>query len=161
MDDYITKPLMRKEFLAMVNKWTSSILDSGSGNETGDHLSEPKSLTSKPGEKKDEATPLDYKKVVEEFDGDEEFLKEVLENFINNVKNQIRTIEQALDNRDFETIRKEAHSIKGGAANLTANGLAGIAFELEEIGKTNNICANFEVVKKLKNEFNYLVSYLS
>ncbi len=108
----------------------------------------------------EEVAPLDYKKAVEEFEGDEEFLAEVLEGFINNVKNQIRTIEQALDDGDSETIRKEAHSIKGGAANLTAYELSRIAFELEDIGISNAIAAGFDVTERLRNEFTHLVSYL-
>ncbi len=159
MDDYITKPLMRKEFLAMVNEWTSLTADSETRNELNGQAAEPVFLSSKPGVKTEEVAPLDYKKALEEFDGDEEFLKEVLEGFLDNVKNQIITIEHALNEGDFETVRKEAHSIKGGAANLTADGLAGIALELENIGKSKAIAAGFDVIKPLKKEFKHLVSY--
>ncbi len=161
MDDYITKPLMRKEFLAIVNKWTNMTPDSKAQNEIGGLLVGPVSSTSKPGAKIEEVAPLDYKKVLEEFDGDEEFLKEVLDGFFDNVKNQIITIEQALNDGDSETVRKEAHAIKGGAANLTADELSRIAFELENIGTSNTIPAGFEVVNRLKKEFTHLVSYLS
>ncbi len=131
MDDYISKPLMRKKFLAMVAKWTRMIPDSEMQNVISGQPSESESLCSKPKEKTEETIPLDYKKALEEFEGDEEFLNEVLAGFINNVKNQIITIEYALNKGDSETVRKEAHSIKGGAANLTADELAGIALELE------------------------------
>ena len=151
MDDYISKPLMRKEFLDIVYKWTSSVLDFGLENETGDHQGEPEPLTSKPDIKIDEVAPLDYKRAIEEFEGDEEFLKEVLEGFCDNVKKQIITIEQALNDEDSETIRKEAHSIKGGAANLTADELAEIALELENIAASGYsekaVCMNEKLVK--------------
>ncbi|MBU3915298.1 Hpt domain-containing protein, partial [bacterium] len=125
--------------------------------------STPRDETDKPSEElgSKESAPLDYEKAIEEFEGDESFLTEVLEGFLNNVKDQIKTIEQAMSDGDFELIRKEAHSIKGGAANLTALDLAKSALEIENIGASGTIDAGFDVIETLKKEFFRLESYFS
>ena len=49
---------------------------------------------------------------------------EVLKGFTNNVRGQIDAIQQAFETRDADRVRREAHSIKGGAANLRADALS-------------------------------------
>ena len=100
--------------------------------------------------------PMEYEMALEEFEGDEAFLMEVLEGFIENVRSQIGIIRRAISDGDAETVRKEAHSIKGGAANLTANVLSGIAFELERIGTSGVLEGSMECLERLENEFHRL-----
>jgi CheY-like chemotaxis protein len=142
MDDYITKPLRRKEFLSMAEKWTRGIDDcttprGNQGLEIGNNGSK---------------APMEYEMALEEFEGDEAFLMEALEGFIENVTSQIGSIRQAISEGDGEAVRKEAHSIKGGAANLTADVLSGIAFELENIGKSGDLKEGIEALEKLEQE---------
>ena len=96
---------------------------------------------------------MNFERAVQEFEGDKEFLMEVLEGFLGNVGTQIGTIRRAISDGDAETVRREAHSIKGGAANLTADALSEIAFELENIGKSGVLEQGFETLKKLEQEF--------
>ena len=97
--------------------------------------------------------PMEYERALEEFEGDEDFLMEVLEGFIGNVTSQIKLIRQAISDGDAEAVRREAHSIKGGAANLTANDLSGIAFEIENIGKSGMLEEGIDSLQKLEREF--------
>ena len=151
MDDYIPKPVKRKELLAMVLKWTGGIDDrtiphTSQKLETGNHQSK---------------MPIEYERALEEFEGDEEFLMEVLEGFIGNVTSQIKLIRQAISDGDAEAVRREAHSIKGGAANLTANDLSGIAFEIENIGKSGMLEEGIDSLQKLEREFFRLERFVS
>jgi CheY-like chemotaxis protein len=137
MDDYIAKPLRRKELLTMVDKWTGTIEDCQSKG----------------------SAPMNFEKAVEEFEGDKEFLMEVMEGFLRNVRAQIETIHQAISNGDAEVVWEEAHSIKGGAANLTAAKLSKIAFELEKVGKSGTLEEAGEVLERLKKEFYRLENF--
>ncbi|MBW2119167.1 MAG: Hpt domain-containing protein [Deltaproteobacteria bacterium] len=56
-------------------------------------------------------------------------------------------------------VRSEAHSIKGGAANLTADALSKVALELENIGKSNVLEGGIKVLERLENEFHHLEVY--
>jgi len=102
---------------------------------------------------------MNFEKAIEEFEGDKEFLIEVLDGFLENVRAQIETIRQAISNGDAEVVWKEAHSIKGGAANLTADELSRIAFELENLGKSGMLEEGDEALERLKKEFYRLENY--
>jgi signal transduction histidine kinase/DNA-binding response OmpR family regulator len=149
MDDYIAKPLRRKELLCMVEKWISS--KSGSIDEIIQKQSKDEVV--------EEHAAMDYERALDEFEGEQEFLQEVLEGFLENVRAQIKTIHQALAEGDTEVVRKEAHSIKGGAANLTADHLSRIALELENMGQSGRLDGGYEVLESLEKGCKRLEAY--
>jgi HPt (histidine-containing phosphotransfer) domain-containing protein len=158
MDDYITKPLRRTKLLATVEKWSKMISDSGLLiADLRSKIENPKS--------KIQSAPMNFEKAIEEFEGDKEFLIEVLKGFLDNVRTQIETIHQAISNGeaisngDAEVVWKEAHSIKGGAANLTADKLSEIAFELEKAGKLGMLEEGGGIFERLKKEFYRLENF--
>ncbi|MBT3368985.1 MAG: Hpt domain-containing protein, partial [Nitrospina sp.] len=57
---------------------------------------------------------------------------------------------------DAEVVRGEAHSIKGGAANLTADVLSKTAFELENIGRSGVLENSVETLERLEQAFSRL-----
>ena len=142
MNDYITKPLRRKGLLSMVDKWIGSIADSA--------ISDAQSAII------EKDAPMNFDRALDEFLGDRDFLIEVLQGFIENVRAQIKTIRQAISDGDADVVMKEAHSIKGGAANLIANRLSAIAFELEETSKTGMLEGSINVLERLEKEFQRL-----
>ena len=70
MDDYITKPLRKKDLLAVVEKWTTP-KDSHERVEATPQLSSSIEGTA----------PIDFERALQEFDGDKEFLKNILSRF--------------------------------------------------------------------------------
>lgn len=104
--------------------------------------------------------PIDIEKAIEEFEGDKQFLYEVIEGFTMEVIEQIGTIRKALSCGDAETVRNEAHSIKGGAANITAKALSRVAFELEIKGKIKELNGAGEIVDNLEREFETLRKFI-
>jgi two-component system sensor histidine kinase/response regulator len=160
MDDYIAKPLRRKELVTMVDKWSKSnddcrlsIVDSG--------IETPnlRCITTRNSQSKEDA-PMNFEVAIQEFEGDKEFLMEVMDGFMEKVRTQIPTIHQAISDGDTETVRREAHSIKGGAANLSAKKLSGIALELENIGRSGILEGGSEVLQRLEGEFSRLEGYV-
>lgn len=112
----------------MINKWTPS--------KTGTALLKTDPLLHEGKNRPSATDPIDFEKALKEFENDREFLTEVLEEFIRTVGEQIPKIRQALASKDVDTLKQEAHSIKGRAANLTACELSQAAGVLEDIGKT-------------------------
>ncbi|MFA5902980.1 MAG: PAS domain S-box protein [Desulfobacula sp.] len=125
MDDYLTKPLKRKDLIAMVEKWVPShkAMQSTIPEKGNEIITQTSSL------------PMDIPKALEEFENDEDFLNDVVAEFLDNVGHQIDIIRSAIAAKDFETIQKQGHAIKGGAANLTAMKLSEAAFTLEKKGE--------------------------
>ena len=163
MDDYISKPIQRDKLLELVRKWAQP----GSNSEM--HPAESEAGFSADteaetivdfdcGVDKNNA-PMDFHRAVQEFEGDKELVLDLLDGFLEDVRTQIETIRQGISGGDAEIVRKEAHSIKGGSANLTAYDLSSIAFELENIGRSGALEEGAGVLEKLENEFRSLETF--
>jgi len=158
MDDYLAKPLKRKDLIHMVEKWTSlkerqadSILQIEKN--TGETIESQGC-----GEKVN--LPIDMKRAIEEFDNDEDFFNEVLKGFLEHLNEQLDLIRTAIDTGDFETIEKQGHSIKGGAANLTAIDLSNAAFCLEKAGKEQSKDQMEDIMSRLESAYENLCKYV-
>ena len=164
MDDYLTKPLMKKQLLAAVEKWTCSPDDCDAGTSSARNNSRPD--TTLPDESKPangsnnlpskKGSPMDFEKALKEFEGDRALLMEVLKGFLENVRIQVGVIREALMREDGDRVRREAHSIKGGAANLRADELSRIALKLEIIGKSGKMESGIETLERLERELDNL-----
>ncbi len=106
-----------------------------------------------------EDTPMDFEMALEEFGDDREFLMTLLGGFLDIVEAQLGKIQDGLAQGDSELIRGEAHAIKGGALNLTANELAKVAANLEDIGKSGELTKGAETFERLEREFHRLKKY--
>ena len=169
-DDYISKPLTRKVLLSIVKKWLRSspgddVEDTRGGDQTrrgGDILaaSEAGGEPAEPGqEERFVDAPMDYEGALAENDGDEAFLMMVLKGFLDQAKKQIQTLREALEKGDAETVREEAHAIKGGSGILIAKTLSGVAFELETIGRSGALEGGLEVFERMERELRLLEAY--
>jgi PAS domain S-box-containing protein len=151
MDDYLIKPVFRQDLLGKVDRW----IDSGSAKAGG--------AAPPPGASAGNmatAEPMDFARALEEFDGNREFLTGLLEKFLENVRAQLGTIRKALDRADAEILRREAHAIKGGAANLTAAELSSAAAELEKTAKSGSLGEAPEGLVKLERAYRRLDEFV-
>ena len=164
-DDYIAKPVTKKALLSMVDKWVPS---SPGDNDAGQTQRSEDTLAASGGrgepeesgnEKPSVDAPMDYEKALAEYEGDREFLMTVLNGFLERAKTQIQTLRQALKNGDAETVREEAHAIKGGSGILRANALSGAALELETLGRSGALEGGLEVCERMERELRLLEEY--
>ncbi len=146
MNEVITKPVRKQTFLSTVNHWLS---DHDPRSDRPDAVA-PQVSTS---------APLDFSGALAEFGDDHAFLHQVISGFLGNVEQQIEQMTQALETEDLERIRKEAHSIKGGAGNLLAAPLAEASRALEELGKARDAGPIPQALKKLGEEYLQLRKY--
>jgi len=152
MDDYISKPIRQQELFKMVDKWAMASDSSRRGAEFN------KDDANQEVCRMDNA-PVNFKKAMDEFECSGEFLDNLLEGFIRNVKEQIVAMRKAIAEGDADKLMQEAHSIKGGAANLTADDLSGVAYELEKIGRSGTVAGGLDTLKRLEKEFFRLEQY--
>ena len=103
--------------------------------------------------------PIDLKRAMAEFDSDMDFVKETLGGFLKNVKRQIEIMRTAIQEGTAEVVRKEAHSIKGGSANICADDLSQVALEMENLGKSGSVDKGQEILLRLEKEFDRLNRY--
>jgi CheY-like chemotaxis protein len=80
------------------------------------------------------ALAVDRMTILERMNGDEALVSDVIRLFLDDCPARLRAIKAAVDARDGEAIRIEAHGLKGAAGNLSATGLFDAAQTLERIG---------------------------
>ncbi len=148
-DDYAAKPLKRKTLAEIMEKW----LTFGNDRRTiaTQATSTPESTTA----------PMDLERAVAEFDNDQAFLWEVAAGFMTKLDEQISILRQALAQGRAEIVAREAHAIKGGAANLTAGRLADIARALEDLGKSGNLEDGLSRLAELESACRELKLFIS
>jgi len=94
---------------------------------------------------------VELEEALGEYDGDEEFYTEILGVFIKGLEDQWEIMAQAIGNKDWDTLRKESHKIKGGSANLYAKELQEASRKLEQLateGVESAIPKSFDKVKE-------------
>ncbi len=102
---------------------------------------------------KGENGTLDREEVLQRVGGKERILKKVWRVFRDDVPLQIETLKKALDEGDNELVERQAHSLKGAAANIGAKIMSGKAFELEQALKEKKINNVHLLCKGLEMEF--------
>ena len=69
----------------------------------------------------------------------EDFISELIDAFLDDAPNMIQNMQSALDSKDVESFRRNAHSMKSNASTFGATELGALAKELELMAKENNL----------------------
>ncbi len=154
MNDCLGKPLFRDQLLASITRWTASEPSAAAAGQA--HEDSPPSMTKASVFHR----PIDLDKALKEFMGEKEILFGLLKEFTAKVRSQIKAIQKAIPGMDFKAIAKDAHSIKGGAANLTARNVAGIASALEKAADLQQVELARNLVGELEDKLDQLEKYV-
>ena len=154
MNGCIGKPLQRDLLLSSVQKWIRKESETRTNENPG---GETLLKDIRPGEN---PFPLDLDRAIQEFMGEKEILYDVLQKFVTSAGYQIDNIRQSILCFDYGEIGSEAHAIKGAAANLTADKLAGLASDLEHAAKKQQPDKVGKLAGKLEREFLNLEEYI-
>lgn len=68
-----------------------------------------------------------------------DFINELIDAFLEDAPNMIQNMYAALDTKDVESFRRNAHSLKSNANTFGATELGTLAKELEFMAKENNL----------------------
>lgn len=68
-----------------------------------------------------------------------DFINELIDAFLDDAPDMIQNMQTAVANRDAESFRRNAHSLKSNANTFGAIELGALAKELEFMGKENNL----------------------
>lgn len=153
MNDILEKPFSEITFSEMIDKWLYS--DSKKFD----------AFDKKPEDMSDgkfckEINPLNYSKVLSEFDNNEALLHSIMEKFLLGVNDQLTKLAIAVKEKDRQTIKKNVHSIKCVASNMCAESLSKVAGIIESHCEESDIKNIQEEIDLLKNEFIRLKNYV-
>ena len=164
MNDVLTKPVRSALLRRTVATWRGpeGLSESLCVADAATLPSMPRALgDAEPAEPAGADTPpIDIDLAVREFCGDVELLKAVAAQFLDNVAEQIALMGRIIADRDAETLAREAHRVKGGAANLMAVPLTRAAGALEAEAKLGRLDGIDAFLNNLEQEYDRLRQYI-
>ncbi|MCX6056096.1 MAG: Hpt domain-containing protein, partial [Chloroflexi bacterium] len=89
-------------------------------------------------DEKTTAEPLiifDKESLLERLMGDEEFVHEVIEGYLEDIPKRIKALKDCLEKGDLKGAELQAHTIKGASANLSGEAVREIAAVIEKACK--------------------------
>jgi HPt (histidine-containing phosphotransfer) domain-containing protein len=95
---------------------------------------------------------LDLQAMAENIGDDQEILKEILNLFAKDAPCQINKIRDGLDESNIRDIQRAAHTLKGAAANIIAEGVRKAAEEIEHNADEGSLDSIEEKLKNLEEE---------
>ena len=93
--------------------------------------------------------------------GDEETAKEIVKIFLTDAPECMELLATAIKSANLKDIKLYAHRLKGTSANIGAQQLREIAFQLECAGDENKIEITAGLFETLKGEYEKVIAFLS
>jgi signal transduction histidine kinase/DNA-binding response OmpR family regulator/HPt (histidine-containing phosphotransfer) domain-containing protein len=126
---------------AGMDRYLSKPIDPDLLYSTVEHEVAPVGTTQAPVEPAPPGAPIDRETLMARVSRDEKLLSAVIQVFLADCPQRLAAIKTAVDAGDSQGIQTTAHALKGGAANLSAVGLAEAAGILEQIGAEDRVNA--------------------
>jgi CheY-like chemotaxis protein/HPt (histidine-containing phosphotransfer) domain-containing protein len=143
MNDYVSKPVAPQALAETLEKWL------GAGGET------TSAGAAVAGEVETLAEPVvfDYAALVERMMGDEEITRKIMELFVQTVPEQIAELKATLAGGERKVFERQAHSLKGSAANVSGERMRAVALALEMAARAGDEAGMRTKLEALEGEF--------
>jgi CheY-like chemotaxis protein/HPt (histidine-containing phosphotransfer) domain-containing protein len=148
MDDYVSKPVNPQRLREVLRHWV------GRRHRPG------RDRAADGGANEAEMGVLAWSDMLDRMLGDESLIRKVVQVFLEDAPKRLSELDQAMASGDLERVRKEAHSIKGAAANLGAGMLVEAARSAEEAGRSGDRAAAAAAVQATMAAFERLKAVL-
>jgi CheY-like chemotaxis protein len=143
MDDYVSKPVSRKELGDVLGKWISG---SPAYRVPGSEEDEPQAYD-----------PLDRQVIsgLRSLQGEDEtdIVAELAGMFLEDARLRLAALEEAILGDDAPTVERLAHTLKGSSANMGARGMSVLCASLEDAGQSGDLSRGPELLERLLEEF--------
>lgn len=105
-------------------------------------------------EKSAEPVTVDWTEAMNQVGGDVEFLREVLQDLLDEADTAEEDIKAGIEKKDYEKIMKAAHRIKGSATYLGCEAMRLSSYHLQLLGHDGiSQSDSEELLKNIKDEF--------
>ena len=149
MDDYVTKPINPQELLDAIER------------NLGDLYRDSRKIKKEKGGEVASMNIFDKSALLERLGNDEETFTEVIQMFLEDMPLEIEVLQQAFAKNDTALVQRQAHTIKGVAANVGATVLQETAFRIENSFKESEKIQNDTMLNKIKADFGKVKVLLS
>ncbi len=151
MNDYLSKPLDPLILAEKLDKWlpkqsSRTLLDTNDAPNRKDAAN-----------REEQKLPIfDKAAMMVRLMHDEELAHMIIECFLEDIPRQIDILKTYLADSDSEGAVRQAHSIKGAAANVSCEAMRHVALEMEKSGRNGNLAGIAERLPELDFQFNRL-----
>ncbi len=145
-DDYLTKPIRTADLFAAVERLTHAKTIA---------TAEATSAVNSP-----RANVFDNDAALRHVEGDRDLLDEIIRIFADQCPRTMLEIQNAIRAADLSVLERAAHSLKGAASNLCADGVTQSAAELEESARSGDSSRSREQFQALEGEVEKLLREL-
>lgn len=132
MNDYLAKPIEPRKLAAVLARW----LDKPAGDA---------GLKSPPAGRRpaaDGEAVFDEAEMLSRFMGDRMLAGQIISTVLRDVPLQLLRLKKMIEEADAPAVRRQAHALKGAAANVAACALRNVASAAEQAGKAGDLeCA--------------------
>ncbi len=104
---------------------------------------------------------FDWDGLLHRLMGDEDFAKEIIDDFLKQIPDNLFAIKKALSKKDLLLIQREAHIIKGASGNVGALTLQEIAEQIEIASEAEDLVKAGSFVAKLDIQLEILKKKLT
>ena len=98
---------------------------------------------------------------LDNVDGDRELLNEVIDAMLEDTPRMMQRLDDAIGSSDYETMRREAHTLKSSLAIVGADDASRLASQLESMDDTNELQNVSGIHETFKNRISELLGTLS
>jgi CheY-like chemotaxis protein/HPt (histidine-containing phosphotransfer) domain-containing protein len=126
MDDYVSKPIEPKQIAATLAKWLAPC--------------ETPPVFDRPG-------------LLQRLMGNQALAAKVLQSFVVDMPLQLDKLRRHLSDGHASDARRQAHTIKGAAANVSAESLRALALQVEQATRSTELNAAAALVPAIEHEF--------
>jgi PAS domain S-box-containing protein len=133
MNDYVSKPISPQALVEAIERWLPR-KDEGMQLSSSRQAAEPAPVPA-------EGPVFDRAALLARLMDDEDLARTVVAGFLNDLPRQLEVLKHFLEAGDAAGVERQAHSIKGAAANMSGEGLRVVAAEIEEAGKKGDLAS--------------------
>ena len=144
MDDYVAKPVRRKDLAAVLARWRPD----GAGSAEERTTAQPEK-SDNGGAIVDPAVLADLR----QLDETGELLVTLIGHFLDETPQRLAAMQTALSQANAAALAEAAHTLKGASGNLGANRMQQLCGELQTLGRAKDLTTARERLDALEAEF--------
>ncbi len=148
MDDYISKPIAAPALADAIERWVQRTQEGP-----------PEGLPANSAAATAEDPPVFDRQALEaRLLGDADLVASILDGFLDDMPKQVKTLKGLIDRRDTEAAGRQAHTIKGAAANAGGMALSAVAEGMEKAGRAGGWKELAALVPELERQLDRLAT---
>lgn len=143
----------------VIDGWVDHL---GKDLEAGTHKQQAQNLETPESKMVDSAgVPLDLARLKEISRGDTEFQKELLQIFMEDALEHLAEVKLAFQTKDYLTLARRAHQLKGASATVAILQLPDLAAQLERQAIEHQLTDTSELIAKLEQILEHIQTFIN